>query len=256
MRIENIGHGLAVTPFGDALLAWTGRGLCHLAFRCTDEAALLAELRQLWPTAALGCDDAHARSLAIFEQAGIDQNHLEYRRARKWQALAMIQAGQAAEARERLLPLKERARTLDGEDSVEHADVTWQLLRAAVAMEDVARGEPLLAEVRERSAKFVPPTHQVFIEFLRHEATFTTLRGDLEGAERLRRDALAREIANNNLTGPSVARAELAVLLARHGKRAEAAALLREALPVLRKHLLPQHVNRIRFENLARQLGV
>ena len=199
---------------------------------------------------------AHARSLAIFEQAGIDQNHLEYRRARKWQALAMIQAGQAAEARERLLPLKERARTLDGEDSVEHADVTWQLLRAAVAMEDVARGEPLLAEVRERSAKFVPPTHQVFIEFLRHEATFTTLRGDLEGAERLRRDALAREIANNNLTGPSVARAELAVLLARHGKRAEAAALLREALPVLRKHLLPQHVNRIRFENLARQLGV
>ena len=59
-----LGHGLAVTPFGDALLAWTGRGLCHLAFRCTDEAALLAELRQLWPTAALGRDDAHARSLA------------------------------------------------------------------------------------------------------------------------------------------------------------------------------------------------
>ena len=64
MRIENIGHGLAVTPFGVARLAWTGRGLCHLAFRCTDEAALLAELRQLWPTAALGRDDAHARSLA------------------------------------------------------------------------------------------------------------------------------------------------------------------------------------------------
>ena len=59
-----LGHGLAVTPFGDALLAWTGRGVCHLAFRCTDEAALLAELHQLWPTATLVRDDAHARSLA------------------------------------------------------------------------------------------------------------------------------------------------------------------------------------------------
>ena len=59
-----LGHGLAVTPFGDALLAWTRRGVCHLAFRCTDEAALFAELHHLWPTAALVRDDAHARSLA------------------------------------------------------------------------------------------------------------------------------------------------------------------------------------------------
>ncbi|MBV2262936.1 MAG: methylated-DNA--[protein]-cysteine S-methyltransferase [Thauera sp.] len=58
-----LGHGLAVTPFGDALLAWTGRGVCHLAFRCTDEAALLAELHHLWHTAAIVRDDAHARSL-------------------------------------------------------------------------------------------------------------------------------------------------------------------------------------------------
>lgn len=48
-----LGHGLATTPFGDALLAWSARGLCHLAFRSTDEAALLAELHQLWPTATL-----------------------------------------------------------------------------------------------------------------------------------------------------------------------------------------------------------
>lgn len=199
---------------------------------------------------------AHARSLAILEQAGIDEDHLEYRRARKWQALAMIQAGQAAEARARLLPLKERARKLDGEDSVEHADVTWQLLRAAVAMQDVANGEPLLAEVRARSEKFVPPTHQVFIEFLRHEATLATARGDLSTAERLRRDALAREIANNNLTAPSVARAELAALLSRHKDRTEAKALLREALPVLRKQFLPQQTNRAMAEALARELGV
>ena len=59
-----LGHGLAVTPFGDALLAWTRLGVCHLAFRCTDEAALFGELHHLWPTAALVRDDAHARSLA------------------------------------------------------------------------------------------------------------------------------------------------------------------------------------------------
>lgn len=58
-----LGYGLSATPFGDALLAWTACGLCHLAFRSTDAAALLAELRDLWPAAALVRDDAGARSL-------------------------------------------------------------------------------------------------------------------------------------------------------------------------------------------------
>ncbi len=59
-----IGHGLAATPFGDALLAWTASGVCHLAFHSTDDAALLAELCDLWPAAALVRDDSRARSLA------------------------------------------------------------------------------------------------------------------------------------------------------------------------------------------------
>lgn len=59
-----LGHGLAATPFGDALLAWTARGVCHLAFRTGNEAALLVELRSLWPATALVRDDAHALRLA------------------------------------------------------------------------------------------------------------------------------------------------------------------------------------------------
>ncbi|MFU2488067.1 methylated-DNA--[protein]-cysteine S-methyltransferase [Thauera sp. WH-1] len=57
----DIGHGLAPTPFGDALVAWTGRGVCHFAFRTEDEASLLAELRVLWPAATLQRDDAQAQ---------------------------------------------------------------------------------------------------------------------------------------------------------------------------------------------------
>lgn len=63
-RTVALGHGLAATPFGDALLAWTTRGVCHLAFRCRDEAALLVELRSLWSAAAPVRDDAHAHRLA------------------------------------------------------------------------------------------------------------------------------------------------------------------------------------------------
>lgn len=57
----DIGHGLGPTPFGDALVAWTGRGVCHFAFRTGDEASLLAELRSLWPAATLQRDDVQAQ---------------------------------------------------------------------------------------------------------------------------------------------------------------------------------------------------
>ena len=59
----DIGHGVAPTPFGDALVAWTARGVCHFAFCRADDAALLAELRSLWPAATLDRDDAHAHAL-------------------------------------------------------------------------------------------------------------------------------------------------------------------------------------------------
>lgn len=59
----DIGHGISPTPFGDALVAWTARGVCHFAFRTGDDASLLAGLRALWPAAALQRDDVRAREL-------------------------------------------------------------------------------------------------------------------------------------------------------------------------------------------------
>ena len=51
-----IHHAWLDTPFGQALLGWTARGVCHLVFAADDGMATLAsaeaELKQLWPRAA------------------------------------------------------------------------------------------------------------------------------------------------------------------------------------------------------------
>jgi AraC family transcriptional regulator, regulatory protein of adaptative response / methylated-DNA-[protein]-cysteine methyltransferase len=60
-----IHYGFTQTPFGDALLASTPRGLCHLAFvdvHGREKAA--AELRARWRNAQLVRDDARAREFA------------------------------------------------------------------------------------------------------------------------------------------------------------------------------------------------
>lgn len=59
----SIGYGFAPSPFGLALVAWTGRGVCHFAFCTTNEAAMLAELTARWPYARLSRDSAQAAAL-------------------------------------------------------------------------------------------------------------------------------------------------------------------------------------------------
>lgn len=56
-----LNYGYGITPFGDALLAWTGRGICFLGF-CLEngESHIQAELRQQWPDAAMTEDAATA----------------------------------------------------------------------------------------------------------------------------------------------------------------------------------------------------
>ena len=76
-ELKALGRGLAIhygfseTPFGDALLATTPRGLCHLAFvdtGCTgatgEREKALSELRARWRNADLVRDDARARAIA------------------------------------------------------------------------------------------------------------------------------------------------------------------------------------------------
>lgn len=56
-----LGFGHAPTPFGDALIGWTPRGICHLAFVDGDATAGLAVR---WPGARLTRDDDEAVRLA------------------------------------------------------------------------------------------------------------------------------------------------------------------------------------------------
>jgi AraC family transcriptional regulator of adaptative response/methylated-DNA-[protein]-cysteine methyltransferase len=48
-----VSYGAAPTPFGEALLGWTPRGICYLAFCDLDYGLRLKELAQAWPAAEL-----------------------------------------------------------------------------------------------------------------------------------------------------------------------------------------------------------
>jgi len=108
-----IGWGFGPSPFGRALLAWTDRGLCHLAFgqavgqNVAQEAqppgddALLQALQQAWPRAALARDDAGAtrRLQQVFaRQPEPGRLHLVLRgtnfQVRVWEALMRTQPGE------------------------------------------------------------------------------------------------------------------------------------------------------------------
>lgn len=60
-------YGYGPTPFGHALVTWTGRGICHLAFRSDDgpdwRESLLLELSTLWPYAQRTQDEPAAAAL-------------------------------------------------------------------------------------------------------------------------------------------------------------------------------------------------
>lgn len=103
----DIGHGIAPTPFGDALVAWTARGVCHFAFDTGDEDAMRAELRALWPAATLHHDDAQARALMqrIFPRAPTRGSvHLVLRgtnfQIKVWEALIRIEPGRVLSYRQ------------------------------------------------------------------------------------------------------------------------------------------------------------
>lgn len=59
-----IGYGVAATPFGDALIGWTPRGICFLAFCDSDQEVQQRELSSQWPAATLVRDDAEASSIS------------------------------------------------------------------------------------------------------------------------------------------------------------------------------------------------
>src|SRR5580698_8542700 len=55
-------YGFSKTPFGEALLATTPRGLCHLAFvEAGERESAITEIRERWRNAEFERDDARAR---------------------------------------------------------------------------------------------------------------------------------------------------------------------------------------------------
>ena len=59
----NIGFGCAPTPFGDALLGWTPRGLCYFEFHDGASGTKQKALQMQWPAAMLQQDDEYAARL-------------------------------------------------------------------------------------------------------------------------------------------------------------------------------------------------
>ena len=97
-----IRFGRAPTPFGDALIAWTERGICHVAFleEGTKDNAVAA-LRMEWPAATFLPDEQRAMQLAvaIFRPTPSDQPlHLMLRgtnfQIKVWEVLLSVAPGE------------------------------------------------------------------------------------------------------------------------------------------------------------------
>lgn len=99
-----IEYGVIATPFGRAMIGATERGVCHLRFLESGEAAALAELKREWPQATLTRNDARTAALAaaIFDQRDRPL-HLMLRgtnfQVKVWEALLRVPAGTVASYR-------------------------------------------------------------------------------------------------------------------------------------------------------------
>ena len=59
----DIGFGWGSSPFGEVLVGWTPRGICHFTFCDQDPQLMEAVLAANWPHASLARDDAQAQGL-------------------------------------------------------------------------------------------------------------------------------------------------------------------------------------------------
>ncbi|WDD99689.1 bifunctional helix-turn-helix domain-containing protein/methylated-DNA--[protein]-cysteine S-methyltransferase [Thalassomonas actiniarum] len=59
-----IDYGVASTPFGEAVLAWTGRGICYLQFVEREQQTRINDLFQQWPHASFTLKDEAAGQLS------------------------------------------------------------------------------------------------------------------------------------------------------------------------------------------------
>lgn len=229
-----------------------GMGPAEAAVQASNLADAL-EMAGDYPQAVQG----KQRALALLDKAGVGKDDPNRRRIEVGLARALGFAGRFDDALARMTRSRAQARALDGEDSMPYAYATWQAAVLAKNMRDPVAGLPLLEESILRWRKLVPPEHTVFTQAHRVRAYFARMQGDLALAEREQAVALGRfKTTQAAPAGLAVAQAEMAGILAAQGKQAEARALLRQALPILREAVLPQEATRVEAETLARQLGL
>ena len=99
----DITFGFTATPFGQALIAETSRGICHLSFPEKKNASAVDLLREQWPHARFHRDDDRVRQVAenIFAQDKPRSGRLTLRafvrgtpfQLRVWRALLRVPSG-------------------------------------------------------------------------------------------------------------------------------------------------------------------
>jgi serine/threonine-protein kinase len=172
-------------------------------------------------------------------------------------AQVLLASGRRAEARTRLDRALAKVGEVLGKDSEDYALLLAERVELARQERDAARGLRLLAEVRERSMRRgVAADARQAVRFLRYDAAFARMRGDLVIAEDRQREALRNVLLSGNPFEIAVARGELADIVAARGRSAEARSLLALALPVMRQSVLPTQTDLGAAEALAGRLGL
>ena len=106
-RGVNIGFGFAPSPFGEVLVAWTARGVCHFAFCTSGQPEMIAGLSASLPDATLTADHGQAGNLLrqIFpERPTRGKIHLVLKgtnfQVKVWEALVHTEFGQVISYRQ------------------------------------------------------------------------------------------------------------------------------------------------------------
>ncbi|MCQ4166893.1 serine/threonine-protein kinase [Tahibacter harae] len=215
-----------------------------------DYTAALAEFRQ---------------AMRALDEGGIDADHQVRRRLARSEARTLGRAGEFSRAQAMLTDLRARAARLDGEDSIEYAMVTWQLVLLARQMHDPERGLALLGEAEKLWPPLIPATHPIFLHMRRARAAFALDQGDVALAAReLEAAVKGFEAAAAQPVDLAIARSELAAARLRNAglvaaplkdaERTAARTLLDTALPVLRETLMPTEISRVAAEKTDREL--
>ena len=196
-------------------------------------------------------------AIRILDEAGLGPDHQARRRIERSLARTLALTGEHAQARTRLLDLRERAARLDGVESGEYAMLTWQLTVLARRMHDPETGLALLADAERLWKALVRVDHPIFLHLRRARAAFALDEGDAALAESELRAAVAGfEAVKEQPVDLAITRSELAEVLLRRGDRPAARSLLEAALPVLRAALLPEEVSRAAAERSAAVVGL